>query len=164
MSVASDLTRPFKPGGSLSRSNWRRMRRSPYPLLRGQNSTARTMAQTMPQPIQVMVGRAACHSRIFLCVAIVEWSLLWTAPILARAASYCPANRDVPAIAAGTRCLSLRLPAVMRCPAASGMNNFAHLNGPHTRRNANRTHHRCCRLSTLSLGHGRTFGQWGACT
>jgi hypothetical protein len=73
MNVASDLMRPFPAEPMccgrylstsprpmtrrfLSRSNCRRMRRSPCPLLRGQNSTARTMAQTMPQPIQVMVG------------------------------------------------------------------------------------------------------------
>jgi hypothetical protein len=43
-----------------------------YPLLRGQSRIARTIAQTMPQPIHVMFGWAACHSRIFLWMAISE--------------------------------------------------------------------------------------------
>ena len=36
------------------------------PKARGQNRIVRTIAQTMPQPIHVMFGWAACHSRICL--------------------------------------------------------------------------------------------------
>jgi hypothetical protein len=46
-----------------------------YPLLRGQNRIVRTIAQTMPQPIQVMFGWAACHSRICLWMAISAMSV-----------------------------------------------------------------------------------------
>jgi hypothetical protein len=41
-------------------------------VLLGLNNRAKTMIQTMPQNIQVMAGFAACQSRIFLCIAIIN--------------------------------------------------------------------------------------------
>jgi hypothetical protein len=40
------------------------------------------ITQTMPQPIHVMFGWAACHSRIFLWMAIIAMSLVSRSTIL----------------------------------------------------------------------------------
>jgi hypothetical protein len=51
--------------GSLNSAVFRTLR-SGHSKALGQNNKTKTIAHTIPQPIQVMFGCSACHARIFL--------------------------------------------------------------------------------------------------